>query len=247
MDRGFFKNGDTMSIYTQACMLLLMMWGCAVNSTEYEQYLQAHKAYAQGDYEQSITLLSGLPQKSAAVLYNLGWSYYKQQRLYEALVCFKKAACISWGTTRIQADRIYRQLQQQLNIPDGMNPYVRTLIYWSWYIPTLLLQVLTLIVLILMLICMYYGSLRIWIIPCIVLSMLSGLVYIRYDEETACIACTKQPSVTLYAGPSDTYAPIGNLQRGTELRIDAREDNWYRVRAGGAVGWLAATDVECVL
>jgi|GEM_PF-6022241 len=246
MDHSIFKDVTMMKLNICIFSFTFMLSGSVTLTTNYENYLQAHGAYTAGDYARATTLLSTLPANSFAILYNLGWAQYKQRNYYEALLAFKRASHRASGALRIQADRMYHQMQEALGIADTHKKYFREAQYFLWFVPTIVLQLMLLILCLGSVWCLYRCSVRMSTSLCALTLLAGGLVYVRYIEDTKAIALIKQPHATLHSGPDHSYASHDTLTRGTEVQIDAREQNWCRVVAHATIGWIHTTELDIV-
>jgi len=243
MDYGIFKMCGALArlfvavIFTSAALLSAM---------GYEHYLQAHNAYADGNYQKAVDLFSGLSHESVPVLYNLGCAHYKNGNLYEALKSFYCAARSAQGAERVRAFDLYEQMQQALGIYKAENSYFKKIRQLSWYIPTVLLQLLLLLLMLLVILSTYKRK-RIFFY-CVLLCAVGIflLVYGRYTEKTAPIAFAKQHETTVYTGPDNTYGTVSQVPQGTLFSIVSQHDLWYCVAFDYHRGWVSTKDVDVV-
>lgn len=244
MDYGIFKMCGALA---RLCMAVIFVSVASVSATGYEQYLQAHNAYADGNYQKAVDLFGGLPHKNLPVLYNLGWAYYKNGNVYEALKSFFSAARNAYGTERIRAFELYEQMQQELGIYKAENSYFKKIRQLSWYIPTVLLQLLLVLLSVILMIIVTYKRKRIFFY-CVVVCMIgiSLLVYGRYAEKTTLHAFAKMHEITVYTGPDNTYGTVSREPQGTLFSIVSQHDLWYCVAFDHHRGWVSVKEVDVV-
>lgn len=246
MDYGIFQIWHTIkhTILRTARLSSLFVVSTLGANSNYESYLQAHNAYAEGDYAHALELFAKLPETSFAVLYNLGWTWYKNGDAYQGLIYFFKAARLASGLERIQAYAMYEQMQKELGIHKPHNVYYAQLVRYSAYIPDLFLQLATLLLLLLVLCCIYK---RKWAYVCVLLACAIGMIlctYKRYQEKNAPIAFAKQESNPLRAGPGEEYGIVSHVPQGTLFTIVSHHDLWYCVAFDHQRGWVSAKDMD---
>ncbi len=250
MDYGIFQIWHTIkhTFLRGAGLYSLLVVSTLGASNNYESYLQAHSAYAQGDYAHALELFAKLPETSFPMLYNLGWAWYKNGDAYNALRSFFKAARLASGLERTQAYTMYEQMQKELGIYKPQNFYYAQLVRFSAYIPDLLLQLITLLLLLLLLLCVVYKrtGLPLYILfLCAIGSTMC--TYMRYHDKTSIVAFAKESSTSLHAGPGVEYGIVAKASQGTLFTIVSQHDLWYCVAFDYQRGWVPAKDVDLVV
>lgn len=214
-------------------------------ASDLELYLQAHNAYAESNYLQAAELFAKVPHCSFPVYYNSALSYAKAGHVYAALQAARKAVSIASGADRVKASALYRALQQQLGLPIAEQYYQTQFNTYFNYIPTVVLQLITILLVLLLLFCVWCRT-RVLFTLLLTLGMLVSmfLSYLRYMNETQSCSLVKNEKVNLYSGPNDRYAVLHAVPQGTEVTIKAREDGWYCVTSATGSGWIAAADLD---
>lgn len=214
----------------------------------YEQYLQAHNAYAHGNYEEAAALFARLPEDSFSGLYNRAWACYKQGDSYAALVSFFKAIRSSFGSERMQAYTMYTQMQKELGIYKSQHFFYILCRRLSFYIPNLLLQVLSILCLFLLALCMMFWRKTFFLYSLFIAAVfLTIITYMQYKEETSAFVFAKQRPTALHAGPDAEYAVVCSVPQGTVGCIVSQCDLWYCVAFDHQQGWVPAKDVDLVV
>jgi hypothetical protein len=218
-----------------------------IYASDLELYLQAHNAYVEGNYLQAAELFAKVPHHSFPVYYNSALSYAKAGQLYAALQAARKAVSVASGADRVKASALYRALQQQLGLPVVEHYYQTQCNTYFNYIPTLLLQLITILLALILLFCVWYHT-RVFFTLLLTLGMLVSmfLSYLRYMNETQSCSLVKNEKVKLYSGPNDRYAVLHAVPQGTEVIIKAREDEWCCVTSATGSGWIAAADLDSI-
>lgn len=226
------------------CSFVLII-SSIISAADFEQYLQAHNAYAAGRYEEAAGLFAGLPYKSFSAFYNCAVASAKVGKIYEALKAAKYATRFSAGADHIRAQQIYRMLQNQLQIPQGKHVYIAHIQQYSRYIPTIFIQLCTFFLGLLLIMCVLYRVRLLFTLLlsfCMLVSML--LVCLRYSEENQWSILVKQMNAHVHSGPHDQYAVLYTAPLGMEFTVTKKENDWYCVHNDGCHGWISARDVD---
>ncbi len=216
-------------------------------SSEDSQYLRAHTAYAQGNYQEVINLLSNLPENSFPIVYNLGWAQYKNGNYYQAMKLFLKAMRIGSCSDRLRAYTLYEQMQDKLALPLKAGKYTIFLMRIFLSIPTFLIQLLSLIMVLLTLVCIMYR--RKWFV-CLIVALSAAFctagLYYRYTELTKTIALANKEKVAVYTGPDDQYGIVEMVPLGTHFSVVSTQKLWYCVGFNKQRGWVHTQDLDLI-
>lgn len=227
---------------------LLIVTVTCKGATVFDRYLQAHNAYVQQNYKEAVILLRDLPGTSFPVLYNLGCAYAKSGNNYEALKAFFKAARISSGPDSVRAYDSYVQMQKNLGIFEQKNGIVLCVERLMRYMPTLLMQCIALLLLLLMLSYVFYWRSRKLLFSLTVISLFCMFVlYQRYRENTSVVGFAKHATIIVRTGPDEQYAAVSTVPQGTQFSIVSKIDLWYRVDFNQQQGWVRAADTDLII
>ena len=212
------------------------------------QYLRAHNAYAQKDYQGALELLSGLSENSFPIIYNLAWAHYKNGNYYQAMNTFLKAVRIGSGSDRVCAYTLYEQMKQKLALSYDTNQYKIFLKKIFLRIPTFILQILSFIMLLITLLCfvVYKGKrfVCIGLLICAVCSTAS--LYYRYTELTKTVMLANKEKVAVYTGPDEQYGIVAMVPLGTHFSVISTQQLWHCVCFDQQRGWVHAQDLDLI-
>lgn len=219
-------------------------------ATECEQYLQAHNAYSQKEYTQAITLFSQLPQNNFPVLYNLGWSYLKNNELYLALRSFKKALAFCSGACNVQTYMLCKQIQGDLGVPINASRYFDWYYRFNAYFPTLALQLIFLFFFFMagfVLYASWYSTKKFLFSVILVSTCMSGfIVYDRFCLESKVTFLIKNNNSCMHTGPDHWYTVLTKLGQGMDGYIVSSDGEWHCISCGGRIGWVNAINVDII-
>jgi tetratricopeptide (TPR) repeat protein len=233
-------------------LLVLAVSGIRVHSAEPSHFDQANRLYEQGKYDEAASLYESMLKAgrySGGVLFNLGNSYFKMGDLGRAIYNYRRAAALAPRDPDIQAnlrfarDHVSASASVQSKIWDRAVDYftlnelstAAAILLWAWL----------LILSVALLKPEWQPSLRTY-------SRLAGILFIitasvlavgavETKEKTA-IVVVKQGLVHL--GPLKESQAAFNVPDGTELRIEARRDDWLQVTdRSNRSGWIDTPQV----
>lgn len=222
---------------------------------------QANLEFSSGYYDHALELYLSVLEKgyeSPELYYNIGNTYYKLNRIPEAILYYERALNLSPNDENTQfnlelartrtIDKIEsipeffyeRWFRSILNIysADGWGTLSIVLLFLSLALAVVFLLSRTRRLRVLM----FYLSVVI-----IALSLTTlALAFVQHHQRTHKLeAIVFDPSVTVKSSPSENSIDLFVIHEGTKIRITDQVGNWYEVRiASGSMGWLQTDAVE---
>lgn len=201
---------------------------------------RAHMLYQTHAYElalQAYAQTGDTPQR----WYNQGNCAYHMGDYTRALAYFLRACKngLPWHTLQ---DCMYNIAVIDTALQKSNEAYF--LFPWLLSVPMLLLQILLLGLLILLGVLVW--SKRRVMIVCVLLACVLGVWGYRMYETYRMYGVVVEKSVSVYAGPGDSYPCIGELVLGDVITIADKQDTWYKGRHCHKALWVAVGAVEKV-
>jgi tetratricopeptide (TPR) repeat protein len=249
--------------FARALMLVVLL-GLSSNTfaNPYNEVIkQANIEYSSGFYDHALELyLSVVEQgfESAELYYNIGNTFYKLNRIPEAILYYERALKLA---PRDENIRFNLELARTHTI-DKIES-IHELFYERWFRSLLTIHhadgwgrlSIAFIFLAMTLAVVFLLTIRRWLR---VISFYLGLVFIilslvtlsfafaqHYQRTEKTEAIIFEPSVTVKSSPSDSSIDLFVIHEGTKISITDQVGEWMEVRiASGSMGWLRADTVE---
>jgi len=229
--------------------------------TPSETLKQANLEYSQAYFDHALELYLSVVEKgyaSADLFYNIGNTYYKLNRIPEAILFYERALKLSPRDENI----LFNLALARTRIVDKIEP-LPELFYVSWFRAVFNLftadgwarfGIATLFIAFAMA-ALYLLAARRWLkvvgfYAAVVFLFLavSGLSisWSRHNQLTrANEAIVFTPSVTVKSSPSDNSIDLFVIHEGTKVSITGNMGDWYEIRIpSGSMGWLRTETVE---
>lgn len=251
-------------------LILLMLWAGtqALNTKAEEIQLspaetvkQANLEYSQAYFDHALELYLSVVEQgyaSADLLYNIGNTYYKLNRIPEAILYYERALKLSPR----DENTLFNLELARTRIVDKIEP-LPELFYVSWFRSLFNLfsadgwarfGIITLFIAFGMA-ALYLLATRRWLK---VLGFYAAVVFLffavsglgmawgRHNQLTnANEAIVFTPSVTVKSSPSDNSIDLFVIHEGTKVSITGNMGEWLEIRIpSGSMGWLKADAIE---
>lgn len=244
-------------------VLIVSLWPIksSIANPEPETIKQANLEYAAGFYDHALELYLSVIEAgyvSPELYYNLGNTYFKLNRIPEAILNYERAMKLDPGDENTQFNLELaraRTIDKIESIPELFyQRWFRLLVnsYHAdgWGTISIVFLFLSLILAVVFLI-----TVRRWLrifsfylaALFLVLSLSTlGLAYVQQQQLTEKPeAIIFDPSVTVKSSPSDASIDLFVIHEGTKVLITDQVGEWYEVRiASGSIGWLKTDVVE---
>lgn len=230
---------------------------------EPELIKQANLEYSSGFYDHALELYLSVSEAgyvSHELYYNLGNTYFKLNRIPEAILNYERALKLAPGDENTQFNlelaRV-RTIDKIDSIPELFYERWFRLLVNSYHADAWGTISIVLLFLALILAVVFLISVRRWLrifsfyltalLLVISLSTLA-LAYVQKHQATGKPeAIIFDPSVTVKSSPSDTSIDLFVIHEGTKVNITDQIGEWYEVRiASGSMGWLKMDSVEVI-
>lgn len=240
--------------FTYACWLLvfalgLTRMGAAETVSHFEQ---ANRLYEQGKFAEAASIYESMiksGQQSAAVFFNLGNAYFKNDQPGRALFNYRMAERLSPRDPDIQAN--LRFTRDRVTDSVSMNPSI-----WSRMVQYFTLNELAIFCAILfwLVAALYCAAqwrpslkpkVRTTAAVSVALFVVSLILLVSaFISSRRAVAITIAPQVTVHLGPLAESQPAFNAPAGSELQVLAQREGWFQVQdRSDRSGWVAATNV----
>jgi tetratricopeptide (TPR) repeat protein len=224
--------------------ILYAHFASAINGQE--TFLQANKQYQNKNYEKALTLYATIEKKGGAIWYNMGNCHYQLGHEADALVCWKRAQ-------RSASNSLQKEIAYNIDVV--MNEQSESheatafakLMMLLQHVSTLFAQIIFLLLLIALFLAIRLSKhskkykvasfvLCAFMLP---VAALVGFKYAHHQESIA-IALT---DAKLFAGPNEKYHVVATIAAKNQLRVHAKNGNWYKVAHYKQMGWVNSDDV----
>ncbi len=221
----------------------------------------ANRKYTNGDYAQAINQYEMILEQgyeSAALYYNLGNAYYKQNIIDQAILNYERALLLKPNdedikynlemAKRLTVDRIDKLPEFFLAV------WIKNIVHWfssnQWAIISICAFLLALIFIYIYLYTQKYGlkKLSFWLGLALVLVTIFSLIF-SYQQKKKIIvkdtAIVMSPSVTVKSSPDISGTDLFVIHEGTKVWLQDQVGEWKEIKlSDGSKGWLRAEDIE---
>jgi tetratricopeptide (TPR) repeat protein len=236
--------------------LLFFVFNIMVNgqSQDYQNYFKAaNNAYHQQNYEQAIELYQNILSQgyhSKEIYFNIGNSYYRLNRIGEAILYYEKAQKLDPRDVDIQ----YNLELANLRVIDRIEWDNLKLFFSIQQLSRLIsvLFALTVFCLILWLFTKRY-RLRRWILY---LSAVAGLLTIFWayiliirtgELKEFHWAIVLTPTVTVLSAPDENSTDVFLLHEGVKVSLNENRGDWVKISLpDGKSGWMKKNDIGII-
>ncbi len=250
----------------RACFVILLLLTIASFAVAQEQVLQfekANQAYHNGSFQEAANLYEQIQKngyESAALYYNLGNSYFKLNKLPEAIISYERAKRLAPH----DEDILYNLRLANLRIIDKIDPIPQFfLIEWwksltsrmssgGWALLGILafwclaIAVGTLVVSrsgILQRLALFVGFMMLIIG---LLSVVSGYQRMQAEQSDQAGILTA-PSVSVKSAPDAQSTDLFIIHEGVKVEFLDTVGDWKKIKlADGKVGWLPQESVQVI-
>jgi tetratricopeptide (TPR) repeat protein len=207
-----------------------------------ELFLQANQSYAKKDYQHAADLYNKIPNKSAAIWYNLGNCAYKSGNDMQALLYWKRAQ--KMGNRSIKNYSLFNcaVIEKKLAIPESSNLIHK--------VPILPLQVLFFCTFSVFLVInrKLWNAKRFGLLLTIALFVIGSgaLTFASYKSHTCQHALIMNDASTIYTGPDNQYHEIAQIPQASSVAIREKKDGWSKISWCGHTGWIENKNLELI-
>jgi tetratricopeptide (TPR) repeat protein len=248
----------------RALLLLAMLMGfsaAGISSPYNEVVRQANLEYSSGYYDHALELYLSVVENrytSADLYYNIGNTFFKLNRIPEAILYYERALRIAPQDENI---RFNLELARTRTI-DKIET-VPELFYKRWFRSFVnlysadgwgYLGIVTMFLTMILAVVFLLSTKRI----IRVFSFYLAIAFLAVSLTTMVLAATQhywrtgkpeaivfEPSVTVKSSPSEGSIDLFVIHEGTKVKITNQVNEWYEVRlTSGSMGWLRAEVVE---
>jgi tetratricopeptide (TPR) repeat protein len=219
---------------------------------------KANMFYKEGKYEDAMELYKKIPDKSAAVNYNLGNCAYKLNRFGFAHLYWRRAEK-DWGFFgRTELLNNMKRLREQLKAPKAEKQKDKVLIkaknlhlHITSFIRATPLRVFQIVFLFFwMFLFMLIRNLlmrkkRLLIGILFTFIAVSGLMLVsKYNFEYKQFGIVTVDNAKLLSGPGDNFQVLSSIQEAKEVIIQKTSSGFYKIKVDGLIGWLSQEAIE---
>lgn len=260
MKANFFKSGKVFYVLLLLILTLGQMQRSFANPQQ-EIIKNANTEYSNGYYDHALELYQMVLEQgytSADLYYNIGNTFFKLNRIPEAVLYYERALKLAPNDENIRFNlelaqkRTFDKIE---SIPDLFyERWFRSLVNnntadgWGiWSIVLLSVAFILAAIYLLsprrgMRVFAFYFSATLIVLALSTLSM----AYLQHHFRTANPeGIVFDPSVTVKSSPSDGSIDLFVIHEGTKVKIKDQVGDWYEVRiASGSQGWIKAGTIE---
>jgi len=237
-------------------VVFIILFSVHLHAHKHEDFLQANKAYSQGDYDKALQIYVSLEDKGVGVYFNMGNAYYKKGDYAQALMSWKKAQRLAYGAQLRAIFENIKKAEKKLalftdSLTDtviiSVGPYVS-------YIPMVIMQLVWLLFVcgIVFSFLRQAGHRRVFTLFLFVIGLVfvGGVMAIKRTIQLNNCALVMNKEALLFAGPNNRYHQVTSVVRGNQLFINAiscqQENDWYKVMFGNHVGWVSSSALSVI-
>ncbi len=226
-------------------------------------FTQANELYKNGDFAKAYELYLQIPDKGAAVYYNLGNCAYKLNKLGYALAYWRRAER-DWGflgrdELMGNIDLVKKRLagaskadEQEVTVVRSVANFCKgvknSTISLIRAIPLVSLQLFVLFVWLILFIYLryWYQRKQKFVIICFFLlqAVSASMLAIKYSSlQREKLVVIKVPA-PLSSGPGSNFTVLMQLPEGQEADILKESGDFYKIRVNGIIGWIDRRVIE---
>jgi tetratricopeptide (TPR) repeat protein len=229
-----------------------------------ESFLLANQAYKSGDFNKAYELYEKLPEKNAAIYYNLGNCAYQQGKYGYALLNWRRAER-DWGFFgREELSENMKLIRKKISACEGdqkdQGPLVNIMASGKSLknacvsairaTPIIWLQILVLLLWIVL-----FGALRylfrhkyqvIITLLFTIQVLAAGMLALKYNYTLKEFGVIVEKTASFMSGPGKTYTQIMLLPEAKECVILKESDGYYKVKTNGSVGWVQKSAIGVI-
>lgn len=202
-----------------------------------------------------------IPEKNFQINYNLGNCAYKLGNDGQALLYWRRAES-DWGILgRGELLENINLLQEKLskNKKKGFDNFVSRFLSkvkkyslsWIRSAPILFFQIMFLIlwfILFFFLKILYKKKNKVVILTLFLFIFLFGIsLVLRHSYDLSRYGIVTTPKTVLWSGPSKNFQQLGFIFQGSEVLVNKKTDNFFKVKFNGQVGWVNDDDIKEII
>ncbi len=239
-----FHQKEGMIMKKLSMIFFLFGVSLAFADSDEEIFLRGNQLYNQEKYADALSSYQRINKKNNAVWYNMGNSFYMLHDYYNAYAYWCKAAQSCSTAQYKMAMANIATVEQKLNktltfnrrawrLIDGWQPLVVQLIFLFFW-------------------CILFWRAAYWyrqrrtialivLIGCVGLSALAvaGKYYVMRQQRALVI----HDQAPVFIGPRNDYQQVGALEKGTEVKVVERREQWVKIKNKQLKGWIAQENI----
>ncbi|MGD9898571.1 MAG: SH3 domain-containing protein [Calditrichaceae bacterium] len=245
-----------------AILLLISVTGLFAQDAQ-QYFVQANQLYQQGKFEQALEVYNKILNEgyeSGELHFNIGNAYYRLGKIGKSRLSYERAQKFLKGDEALEQNLklVQARLVDQIENP----PRLFLAVWWDALLNLFNISLLTIIVSGLFWMTIMIGGLRLYYrfrgrygrlkgVFAVVLTVFLLFSFIMINKiyifETEKYGIILNPSVTLYAEPSNTGTELFVVHEGTKVRIERKNQMWFEVKlADGKTGWVQRENFEII-
>jgi len=232
-------------------------------SAQSDLFKQANEAYSKNDFQTAAALYEELLKangESATVYYNLGNSYYKQNKVAPSILNYERALLLEPGNNDTRFNLEIAKLKTVDKIDTVENFFLAE---WFLAVQNLLSTdawskfSITCFILMIAGISFFFFSRRIivkksgfYIALGLLLCVIFGNIF-AYNQKKKLTqrdtAVIFSPTTTIKSSPDSSGTDLFILHEGTEVKLKNTIDEWNEIEtAAGNVGWIKSSEIQVI-
>lgn len=224
-----------MRYYVFSILCALSMYARAQNNQEL--FLHGNELFGQGEYQQALEKYQTITRPGYGTYAHMAHAFERLGRDVDALVYFTKAYYMATGSDARELAHAVQTLRAQLNVHDS--PTVCERVYhMSKTFPMALWQIILIVVSWMVCAALIYMQRR-WICAGMIglLMAYSGFIYCAYYESRMqrAVMIVDAP---VYSGKDIRLITGKIVDKGHEVVVTSRNDEWYKIKNNGVTGWV---------
>ncbi|WP_445386596.1 tetratricopeptide repeat protein [Robiginitalea sp. IMCC44478] len=239
--------------------LLFLSWGTQAQDTAL--FEKATEAYNEGKYSVAIDYYNEIldnGKHSAAVYFNLGNAYYKQDEIAPSIYYYEKALLLAPNDPEILNNLGFARnmtIDAIEPLPESeISRYYKKIVNWlsidQWAYTGIVFMLLFVLGSILFYFLRYPNQKRLALLGglsalflCLVTTGLSYLQYSAYKKDQPAIIFDEEVAVS--TEPNERSPDAFTLHEGTKVQVLDSLENWRKIRIiDGQTGWLSAGSIR---
>ena len=229
----------------KVCIIFLLCcaaWAAA--DSDEEMFLRGNQLYNQEKYDDALSTYQRISKKNNAVWYNIGNCFYLLHDYNNAYAFWRKAA-LSCSTAQ------YKSVMTNIATAEQRLGKKRTVVDYLWYMidgwQPLIVQLIFLFFR-----CILFWRVATWykqgrkialiaFILCMSVSALAlGLKYCHMQQRRAIVVLEQAP---VFIGPNSEYQQLELFEKGAEVKVIGRREQWIKIKSNRLKGWIAQDNV----
>lgn len=231
-------------------IIILFFWASMVSAQQpQELFLQANKAYDQGDFAEALRCYQSIKKKGPILLYNIGNCHYHRGDKARAIACWQRA--LKGASTELARDIEHNCTIAYHALAKEYHPARWDTFFIRYKVPLLIVQFLFLFCWLFLCILLWRLK-KTWRIYVLMIGLIAMVFYLGlalwhcYERQTTMYGIVVEKNAPVYVGPHAQYHVMGTVNNGDTVHLIEQRSSWCKIAKDDVIGWIPSSTIEIV-